>query len=216
MKVISPGSYWINSESGTRRNLSLLVYSAIALLLSGCGSFGSRPSTPVSMQQYADNAALLNWQLAGKIGIKADGQANSAYLNWTQCGEHYAIHLSGPLGRRAATLSGGPQTVTLTTPDQTVSAASPELLLATHLGWELPVSDLIYWVRGLPAPGSKVLAAPITTPGFKQKGWLIRYPSAKQVGNYTLPNKAIAEYPQLKVTLLLKDWHLAPDCNHTL
>lgn len=207
------GTDWINGLwLSSRRVLPLLFCCAIPLLVSGCISFDSRSSAPASMQQYANNAALVNWQLAGKVGIKADGQANSAYLNWTQCGDQYAIHLSGPLGSRAATLSGRPQWVTLTTPDQTIAAPSPESLLAEHLGWELPVSDLIYWVRGLPAPGSDVDAAPITEPGFTQNGWVIRYPRAKQVDNYTLPSKAIAEYPQLKITLLLKEWRLNPDC----
>lgn len=205
---------WINGLClGARRSLPVFVC-AISLLVSGCIHFDSRSATPASMQQYAGNSALISWQLAGKVGIKAGGKANSAYLNWTQCGDRYAIHLSGPLGSRAATLSGGPQRVTLTTPEQTFAATSPERLLADHLGWELPVSDLIYWIRGLPTPGSTVNPAAISDPGFSQEGWLVRYPRSKQVGTYTLPTKTIIEDPRLKVTLLLKNWRLDADCSN--
>ena len=79
-----------------------------------------------------------------------------AGLFWLQRQDYYDIRLSGPLGRGAARLTGRPGQVSLEVANQgRYEASSPEELLGEQLGWSLPVSHLVWWVRGLPAPDSK-------------------------------------------------------------
>lgn len=159
-----------------------------------------------------NNAELSHWQLSGKLGIRSQQKTQSAYLNWQQCGEFFDIRLSGPLGQGGARLKGSGQAVTLQTADNTSSASDPEQLLQQQLGWSMPISQLHYWVRGIPSPNQDYQRTP-GNDGFEQAGWHISYQRLQKVGKLTLPAKAIASHPRLKLTLLLKNWQLDPDCS---
>jgi outer membrane lipoprotein LolB len=76
----------------------------------------------------------------------------------------------------------------------------------------MPVSQLQYWVRGVPSPhqGYRINQ---DNSGFEQAGWQISYSQLQQVDGLTLPARATAQHPRLKLILLLKSWQLAPDCS---
>lgn len=189
------------------QRISLL---ALLLLASGC-SLQSRPPLPAELLAMQDNIALSHWQLSGKLGIRNQQQTQSAYLNWQQCGELFDIRLSGPLGQAGARLQGSRASVTLQTADNTSSASNPEQLMQQQLGWSMPISQLHYWVRGIPSPNQGYRNNPDNN-GFEQAGWHISYPQLQQVDSLTLPAKVIATHPRLKLILLLKNWQLDPDC----
>lgn len=193
------------------QNRHRLLIGFVIICLSACSSLQQSPppATPLDANQQ-----LQQWQLSGKIGVRDGKQGHTAYLNWRQCGPNYLIRLTGPLGQGAAQLSGNPYFASLTTSDQqTYTAASPELLLAQHVGWSLPVSQLFYWIRGIPAPEQPHQSAgPLTA--FSQNGWQLSYPRLLTIDNYQLPGKAVAEQAPLKVTLVIKQWQLQPDCSN--
>jgi len=183
------------------------------ILLSAC-SLQSRPPLPAALLAMQDNIALQHWQLSGKIGIRSEQQNQGAYLNWQQCGDDFDIRLSGPLGQGGARLQGTPKQVSLQTGDQLVHAGNPEQLLQQQLGWSMPVSQLVYWVRGMPSP-DQAYTITLDASGFQQSGWQVSYSELQQVDGITLPARATATHPRLKLILLLKDWQLQPDCSVT-
>ena len=191
----------------------------VALLLqSACGMLPPK-GEPVSGESFKINTEIQQWQLQGKIGIRYDNNAASPYLNWLQCDEHFDIRLSGPLGQGAAHLYGDSRQATLVTSDQqTRHASTAGQLLSQQLGWDIPLAQLHFWIRGLPDPTlpQQALPQPNANRGFQQSGWLIRYPRQLNSGHYQLPAKLIAEHPQLKLTLILKHWNLQPDCSERL
>ncbi|MCP6330038.1 lipoprotein insertase outer membrane protein LolB, partial [Klebsiella pneumoniae] len=71
-------------------------------------------------------------------------------------------------------------------------AESPEALLEEQLGWRLPVSHLLWWVRGLPAPASRSV---VTLDGnshlsrLEQDGWQVQYLSYVEQNGYSLPER---------------------------
>lgn len=177
-------------------------------LLQACSSLQTTPSP--SARVFKANSALQSWQLSGKIGIKTSQGADSAYLNWQHCGEHFVIRLNGPLGTGAAKLVGDDQQVTLFVSGETpVSAANAEQLLWQHFGWQLPVEQLRFWVVGIPSPKQTYRYQQL---GFTQSGWTLSYPRQTVQQEYTLPAKASAQTEELHVTLILRDWQLQPDC----
>jgi len=184
---------------------------ALALLVTGC-SLQSRPPLPEGLLPMQDNVSLGNWQLSGKLGIRSEQQNQSAYLNWQQCGKSFDIRLSGPLGQGSARLQGSDKTVSLQTNDQLSTASNAEQLLLQELGWSMPVSQLQYWVRGVPSPAQGYRINKDNS-GFEQAGWQISYSELQQVNGLTLPARATAQHPRLKLILLLKNWQLDPDCN---
>ena len=189
--------------------LARLALLSLLLLATACSTLtGSKPA-PIA--EFAANAAIQQWQLRGKMGIRSSNKANSAYLNWQQCGQHFDIRLSGPLGQSAAHLYGDNHSVTLTgSEQQPVTAKDPEQLLYQQLGWQLPVSQLRYWVRGIPDPNQRYRA---DEHGFQQSGWRLNYPRQKDTDAYLLPTRVIAEHTRLTVTLILRHWDLQPDCD---
>jgi len=154
---------------------------------------------------------IKTWNLKGLIAIRTDKGADSASLNWQQHNQHYMLSLFGPLGTNAYKLSGFPGKVTLINPKgQTFSADSPEQLLAQQTGWRLPLSNLNYWIRGLPAPGAatKQLDQYNHIIQMHQGSWEIRYLRYTSVGNHDLPNKIFINSPQLSVKIIISEWQI--------
>lgn len=183
-----------------------LITVTLLLLVSGCSI---TPQAPEPMPHTKGNAAITTWQLSGKLGLRSEGQAHSGYLNWQQCGDKYRIRVSGPLGQGAASLTGNSHQATLRSRNTEISANNPERLLKQQLGWSIPVTELLYWVRGIPAPKQNYQ---LIDTQLLQAGWQLNYQRWQQVDQYQLPAKMTATHPRAKVTLIIKDWQLDSDC----
>lgn len=193
----------------------IVVFSFIALL-AGCAGFGARESVegqgnPAQWKQHKDQLSSIDgWQIEGKVGVRAPKDSGSGTLFWLQRQDYYDIRLSGPLGRGAARLTGRPGQVSLEVANQgRYEATSPETLLEEQIGWKLPVSHLVWWVRGLPAPDSKSrlsLNGDSRLATLEQDGWQVEYLSYVEQSGYSLPERIKLHGPDLDVTLVIKDW----------
>lgn len=195
----------------TSRSVLATALAAAIILLAACAPQPPRP--PVNA---AANTALAqrldHWELSGKIALRRGDRGHSGFLTWRQNGERYRIRVSGPLGTGGFTVDGSPQAVTLITADRQLTAASPEQLLDKALGWRIPVSPLIYWVRGLPAPGG--LESIYYNQGLpatlSQDGWQVAFDSFTTVGAVTLPSRLVLQHADMKIIVVIKQWQL-PD-----
>ena len=198
------------------RHLRHLVLFSLIAVLAGCAGFGARESveghgSPARWSAHKQQLTRLDgWQINGKVGIRAPKDSGSATLFWLQRQDYYDIRLSGPLGRGAARLTGRPGSVLLEVANQgRYEAPTPEALLGEQLGWSLPVSHLVWWVRGLPAPGSKsrvTLNGDSRLANLEQDGWKIEYLSYVEQNGFWLPERVKLHGPDLDVTLVVKDW----------
>ena len=192
-----------------------ITFSLIAVL-AGCSSFGSREAVQGqgNAQLWREHKQQLStldgWQINGKVGIRAPKDSGSGTLFWLQRQDYYDIRLSGPLGRGAARLTGRPGQVSLEVANQgRYEATSPEELLEQQIGWKLPVSHLVWWVRGLPAPDSKSrlsLNGDSRLATLEQDGWQVEYLSYVEQSGYWLPERIKLHGTDLDVTLVIKDW----------
>ncbi len=202
----------------TRRWQQVLATCCI-LLLSACANFNNHDSSlNQKLSIFTPNAALNEWSISGKVGIRTQQKAASALLNWQQCGDNYHIRMSGPLGAGSIYLYGNQYQATLEAQKETITAANAQQLLA-HTGWPIPVDELQYWLRGLPlADKPFTQTADTETPGFVQSDWSLQFSKTltanRHDSSYTLPAKAIAEGNNMKVTLLLRSWDLTPNCEY--
>ena len=193
----------------------VITFSLIALL-AGCAGFGGREAvqgegSPQLWKEHKQQLSTLDgWQINGKVGIRAPKDSGSGTLFWLQRQDYYDIRLSGPLGRGAARLTGRPGQAVLEVANQgRFEAQSPESLLAEQLGWELPVSHLVWWVRGLPAPDSKsrlTLDGDSRLAHLEQDGWKVEYLSYSEQNGYWLPERMKLHGENLDVTVVLKEW----------
>ena len=193
----------------------LLVFSLIALL-AGCAGLTSHEALegqgdPTIWKAHKEQIAQLDgWQISGKIGIRAPRDSGSATLFWLQRQDYYDIRLSGPLGGGAARLTGRPGDILLEVANRgRYRAESPEALLREQLRLDLPVSNLLWWIRGLPAPQSR---SRITLDGeshlaqLEQDGWKVEYQRYTEQNGYALPERMKLYGQDLEVTLVIKDW----------
>lgn len=185
------------------------------LALTACLGGGIRTGTGSDQER---------WQLSGKIGLRAPQLAESAYVNWRQCGERFAVRISGPLGQTVARIDGRADRLILQFEGrEPVATGEPEVLMQAQLGWSLPIRALRYWVRAEAAPGGGAqISGPLQQPDMlRQLGWQVDYLAYHQSGATSLPAKlrlrhddAAEEQTPLQATLLISEWALGDtvDC----
>lgn len=154
---------------------------ALALLLSACAPAPVRPPPP------AETAATARTQIdyQGRFAVKyndQNGTERNAYGNftWHQEGDTVNVEFKNPLGQTLAIVESAPASATLELPNRAPrTAPKVDELMRDALGFELPVSDLRYWLEPSPAPGSKASTETDPQTGrlkeLKQRGWTVDY-----------------------------------------
>lgn len=192
-------------------------------LLTGCSFFNAdkQPEGTIKTanekvwQQHQQKIAQLNiWQISGKAGIKTADDSGSASLFWLQQFTSFDIRLSGPLGRGATRIIGDTGQVTIDIAGQgRFTASTAEELVKQQLGWNLPVSHLTWWIKGLPAPDSpytNVLNNDSRLEHLYQDNWSIEYKAYQELQGYWLPQRIIAKSSDIQIILVIKQWNLTP------
>jgi outer membrane lipoprotein LolB len=192
------------------------IFLVAFLFLSGCASL-----TPLKTAQNVDVkwddrvqnlSAIKSWNLKAAIALHTSKEADSGSLQWHQELDHYSFLLMGPLGSSSILLTGSPDQVELITPQgKKFYAKSAEILLEQQTGWRLPVSELAFWIRGLPAPGvgaKKQFDSFHRLTVLEQAGWRIQFLRYTTVNHVDLPTKIFLNYPSLSVRLVVTQWQI--------
>jgi len=151
------------------------------------------------------------WTLKGRIAIQTEKDSWSAGLQWQQHKQDYAIRIVAPLGRGSYELTGNKQGVMLrTNKNEIFEASTPEVLMQRNLGWQLPVSGLVYWIRGVPQISLEDKNFNLDEQGrineMNQDGWQIKYHRYDEHDGHQMPSKLFIENDKLKVRIIIKDW----------
>ncbi len=185
------------------RSALRLAALGLCAILAACSTPGIRPGLDDHER----------WQLSGKIGLRGPQLAESAYINWRQCGDTYDVRISGPLGQTVARIDGtGEQLRIWFEGQEPVQTSEPEALMQQQLGWSVPLRALRYWVRAEAAPGAKSESSgPAQQPEtLQQFGWQVNYLAYHQNGATTLPAKLRMNDAQgLQATLIINEWLLS-------
>ena len=152
----------IKPRASDRPSLPALGFIALLLLLlSACAPLQKQPDptiqpTPPSWSAHqAEMENIDNWQIKGKLAYRNREDSGSAWFDWTQHGESFTIYLSGPFGVGTVQITGNAQAITLSQPGEAdISSHSSRALTQRLFGWQLPVEQMRYWVRGIPANAS--------------------------------------------------------------
>ena len=205
-------SFVIPAQAGTQPIIPLLIL--LAFVLSGCAQAPVEKRVTPSWDTRRDELMRLeNWDLKGRIGVRTQNESGSGSLLWTQRRDMFDIRVIAPLSGRAYELSGGAGSVTLRTPDRnTLQAEDAETLLRQTEGWYFPVSELVYWIRGLPAPALQVdsllLDEENRVSALNQGGWSIHYKRYIGVEGTSMPGRLDLENEHVRVRLSVREWNL--------
>lgn len=190
-------------------------------LLASCASM-QRPTGSSQLHQMtwtqrkAQLQAIHSWTLRGSLSIHTPKQAHMTSATWHQMGRNrYAIQLFAPLSLGSIRIDGQPGRVTLirSAHDQ-VSATTPEGLLRSQLGWTLPITNLYYWVRGLPTPNR-----PAKTffdryhhlLRLDQEGWQVFYINYRNYHGIDLPWKMALIHQNIRIKFAITQWQTRSD-----
>lgn len=195
----------------------LPILMALAALMAGCARQPWHPPEPIdNWEQHRRTATQLeSWQISGKLGLRLPDDNASARLRWRQEGEEFRIDLSGPLGQgRIVIRSDGRSVRLIQSGADPLEAASADELVWQATGWLFPASDLLYWVRGIAAPGEDYRIREYTPEGLlktlEQDGWTIhfsRYQNSDQLAtDLPLPGQLVAEQQDTRLTLIIHQW----------
>jgi outer membrane lipoprotein LolB len=196
------------------RIISISINCLLILLASSCAMQTPVPDihkAAVWETRKLELEQLQSWMLKARIAIQLDKEGGSASMNWSQTGAEYLIRIIPPFGRGTFELDGDNDGVTMRTADeQLFNATDPETLLQTQLGWQVPVTGLIYWIRGIPEPSSKITKMVLDNEArlqhLSQNQWDVSYTDYIQSGDLILPRKMSMQNGNLKVKLLIKKW----------
>lgn len=198
------------------------VTALVLTLLAGCVSV-PKSAVLTSEQQAAaeqrqsaresDLGGQAGWSLAGRIAVSNGGNGGSGRIDWNQEQAGYRVSLSAPVTRQswqlsvdAATglarlegLDGGPRT-----------GPDAALLLREATGWDIPVTSLGHWVRGLRSPTAGAAAiqfGPDLRPTrIAQAGWEIAYTWPESAATDALPARIDARRGEARVRLIVDQW----------
>ena len=190
----------------------------LAALLTGCAAIPPAPATGDPQRAYRERltelAALEDWGISGRVGIRIDGRGWNASLDWRSRPDGYHLNIFGPFGRGLAQIEADTTGVTLTTDDNRVlQASSADALVHQELGWPLPVDGLRDWVLGRPAtvgdsPPETVLDAWGRPDRLYQDGWEIHYLRYRGDTCPTMPDRLRLIYGEITVNLVIDEWRL--------
>ena len=147
---------------------------------------------------------LNSWELRGRVNVRYDNESHTPRIIWLQQNVDYNIRLWGTFNAGATEIVGRPGFVTMENDGQMLSANSPEDLILEQLGYELPVSQLNYWIKGLPAPDSEAQLLfnelnQLTT--IQQADWTINLSDMRQYGALSLPRRVELTRPRNDIRL---------------
>jgi outer membrane lipoprotein LolB len=173
--------------------------------------------------------ALVDWDLKGRLAIRAGASSDSASLLWKRNGAKQEIRLFGPFGGGRVHIFQNVDGVRLEdAAGHEIQGRSAEEVLFSALSWSVPLKEMGYWVRGLPAPG-KHDGIGLDYYGrarhLTQRGWQIEYPEYRTFQGVELPNRIViralpgtvtidggdyGSFDPISVKLIIGSWYGQP------
>jgi outer membrane lipoprotein LolB len=172
---------------------TILLCTGIAFLV-GCAHFQPQPTFKYIPWQERKTKLQQNknWIIDGSLSITHNKKRDIANFAWQQNQNNYAINISGPMNLRRVNIVGTANQVELCqSNNKCIKAKTGEQLFFNQFGWQLPISNMRYWVLALAAP-TKIEATRFDQyehlVALKQQGWKIYYSEFRPVKDVDLPN----------------------------
>lgn len=154
----------------------------------------------------AQQSGLDNWGIKGRLALFGAADSWTASIDWRHKPGDDLLKLSGPLGQGGLIIALFGDCITVSyAVDQSETSCQVDELIQKYLGVRVPVSNLSYWVLGLPAPDQSFQMQP---DGFIQAGWHVAFLKNVEIDGRQLPKKIFISKDQSKLKLLIDHWVL--------
>lgn len=154
------------------------------------------------------------WSLEGRLAVSDESDGGSGKFRWATDRNGVQMDFHGALGRGAWKLRADMRSAELTLADGTVYREDTiEQLVRQQLGWEIPIENLSWWVRGLLTPGhyrERDIDGSGDITRLVQNDWAVEFDKYREFDGVRLPVRLVAHRENWKVKLVIRDWEL-PD-----
>lgn len=141
------------SNRGAPRFIARAAALVATLWLAACATQPLVIDDPDWLRHEQSVAAVQDWELQGRLTVREAGNADTVNINWQQVGDSFDLRLFGSLGLGAVRVRGDSRSVTVEKAgEETVTLPGLAALTREYFGYEFPTAELLYWIRGLPAP----------------------------------------------------------------
>ncbi len=187
------------------------------LLLAACATTRAPVRQPgdaltLGLQEQREKALgdTDHWTLEGRLSVSNGKDSGSGSLTWRQDGARYEFTVRAPVTGRSFRLTGGPDGAELEGLDGGPRRGpDAESLMASAVGWQIPMVELKRWVLGLRADGGAAdiaFGADRLPSRIVQDGWTVDYKQWDAGRQPPMPSKVFAERAPYKVRLSIEDW----------
>ena len=196
-----------------------LITALLVVLLAGCA--GTPEAPPVVYNSIGERqrvlAALEVWSASGRIALSSPTEGFSASMDWRQIRTDYDVELTALLGQRALRVTQqGAQAMLEARGRKGVMGVNAEKLLLNELGVRVPLSQMAFWIKGLPGTRAK--------PGYDTAGrlqqlayvdadgtqWVADFKRYQRVDDLELPALIDIKGQDYSIRLLIKSWKTVP------
>jgi outer membrane lipoprotein LolB len=194
---------------------AVLALGLAAVLLAGCRTRppdlapGPGADAPWA-EQHAGLQKLDRFGLDGRVAVAANGEGFSASLRYKQQPRRADLALDGPLGIGGLRVGvAGEGLEVANSRGQRLDGDEARAELERRLGFELPLTELRWWLLGIPAPGEASVDADTASGeirGFTQGGWKVSINSRVAGLGFSLPRRLTAEREGARLKLLVEHW----------
>ena len=179
------------------RSLSIPCLLLSGLVMQGCSSI-----LPKKEFIPADPETLNEWSVEGQVSIKNQSGKQKTWFEYRQVDGEYQLSLrpDSPVGEAKAVLSGIEGEA-----DVSVEVKDPQAReLANAVRENLPLDNLGFWLRALPASGDAEIATDEDqVEEIKEADWDIEYNNYMKVGRYRLPDEISLQKKKTQVDMQL-------------
>lgn len=191
------------------------AWALLLLVLAACVPVAPRDNrASLLAAQNAREQAMAprhSWTIEARLGVSDGKDGGSGSLTWVERPGHYDFTLRGPVTARSFHLYGDADGVVLEGLEHgPLHGSDAGQLLARVFGWQVPLADLRFWVRGMRAPDStaSVEFGDDGLPQFiRQQGWTVEYREWFTT-DQPLPKKVFAEKGPYRVRVSIRSWKL--------
>lgn len=187
-----------------------LILVCVLVLMSGCAT----RQTHEHASNITDPSLLRVWSAQGRMGITGVPQSGSGSFNWSQRDDVSQLNMHGPLGVGAISMRLD-SSAHITLANGTHYNGDDALIeLAARLGVSVPLQQLKFWLRGVPAPGEFQWLDDVgmnrsnSNKILQQDGWRIQYDDSILVDALQLPRKITATQNAVRIRVVIEEWKL--------
>jgi outer membrane lipoprotein LolB len=182
----------------------LAFYTVVLVTVAGCALL--RPEPKLAAPDVSGFA------VKGRMAVRQGDDGFTSSFVWQHAVGRDEIDLWGPMGQGHSRLVGEGDTVTVfTSKGEVYREHDTDAAMQRWLGFSLPMTALMHWIRGEQAPGFPVESAASDAAGdlasLDQLSWRLEFSGYQPFnGGPRLPARIVATRGDVKVTLLPAEW----------